>query len=120
MRHGLIVDHSRVIRIVACRILAALSFGSEAAADGASALMACRRSIPDVVLLGRVLDMDEAEFLRALRLEAGADRPAVIVCPVEQDAARIAAALYAGASDCLVQPFDRSSIEAKFAEMGLV
>ena len=38
MKYCLVVDDSRVIRKVACRILAALAFETEEAADGAVAL----------------------------------------------------------------------------------
>ncbi len=121
MKHCLVVDDSRVIRKVACRILADLAFETEEAADGAAALQACRRRMPDVILLDwHMPNMDGIEFLRALRAGQDGSRPMVVFCTTENDVAHITEALGAGADEYIMKPFDRSIIEAKFAEVGLV
>jgi len=121
MKLCLVVDDSRVIRKVACRILAALAFETEEAADGAAALQACRSKMPDVILLDwQMPNMSGIEFLRALRGERDGDRPVVVFCTNENDVAHITEALSAGADEYIMKPFDRSIIEAKFAEVGLV
>ena len=51
MKRCLIVDDSRVIRKVARRILEDMKFEIEEAADGMEALHACRRRMPDAILL---------------------------------------------------------------------
>ena len=51
MKTCLLVDDSRVIRKVACRILQELSIDASEAESGAEALMACRTRMPDLILL---------------------------------------------------------------------
>ncbi len=121
MKHCLVVDDSRVIRKVTCRILTDLAFESEEAADGEAALQACRRKMPDAILLDwHMPNMDGIAFLRVLRRERGGDRPVVLFCTTENDVAHITEALGAGADEYIMKPFDRSILEAKFAEVGLV
>jgi two-component system chemotaxis response regulator CheY len=121
MKHCLVVDDSRVIRKVACRILADLAFETEEAADGEAALESCRRKMPDVILLDwQIPNMDGAEFLRTLRGQQGGNNPVVVFCTTENDLAHITEALSAGADEYIMKPFDRGIIEAKFAEVGLV
>jgi two-component system chemotaxis response regulator CheY len=121
MKYCLVVDDSRVIRKVACRILAALAFETEEAADGAVALQACRRKMPDAILLDwHMPNMDGIAFLRTLRGERDGSRPVVVFCTTENDVAHITEALGAGADEYIMKPFDRGIIEAKFAEVGLV
>ena len=121
MKHCLVVDDSRVIRKVACRILADLAFETEEAADGVSALQACRRKMPDVILLDwQMPNMNGIEFLRTLRGEQGGAGPVLVFCTTENDVAHITEALSAGADEYIMKPFDRSIVEAKLAEVGLV
>ena len=121
MKHCLVVDDSRVIRKVACRILEDLSFETEEAEDGAVALQACRRKMPDVILLdGQMPNMDGVAFLRKLRDEREGDHPVVVFCTTENDVTNITEALAAGADEYMMKPFDRSILEAKLAEAGLV
>ena len=120
MKHCLVVDDSRVIRKVACRILEGMHFQTEEAEDGASALEACRHAMPDVILLdAQMPNMPGVEFVRALRREQGGLRPRIIYCTTEHDLAQINEALNAGANEYLMKPYDRESIEAKFSEAGL-
>jgi two-component system chemotaxis response regulator CheY len=121
VKHCLVVDDSRVIRKVACRILEDLSFATEEAEDGTAALQACRRAMPDVILLDwNMPNMSGIEFLRMLRSERQGAHPVVVFCTTENDVAHITEALGAGADEYIMKPFDRDIIEAKLAEVGLV
>ncbi|MBU6299391.1 MAG: response regulator [Alphaproteobacteria bacterium] len=121
MKHCLVVDDSRVIRKVACRILEELSFATEEAEDGEAALQACRRRMPDVILLDwHMPNMNGIAFLRALRGERQGRNPVVVFCTTENDVAHITEALSAGADEYIMKPFDRSILEAKLSEVGLV
>ena len=51
MKTCLVVDDSRVIRKVARKIIEELEFECVEAADGAQALEACRKQMPDAVLV---------------------------------------------------------------------
>lgn len=121
MKHCLVVDDSSVIRKVARRILEDLGFTIVEAEDGEQALAACRRSMPEAILLDWNMPvMDGFEFLTNLRRMAGGDGPKVVFCTTENDVAQIARALKAGADEYIMKPFDRDIVEAKFAETGLL
>ena len=121
MKNCLVVDDSSVIRKVARRILEGLEFQIAEAEDGEQALEACRRQMPDAVLLDwNMPKMDGYEFLRALRRMPHRDRPKVVFCTTENDVAHIARALHAGANEYIMKPFDKEIVEAKFQEVGLI
>jgi two-component system chemotaxis response regulator CheY len=121
MRTCLVVDDSSVIRKVARRILETLNFQIIEAEDGEQALEACRRELPDVILLDwNMPRMDGYDFLRALRRMPGGDNPKVVFCTTENDVAHIARALHAGANEYIMKPFDKDIVEAKFQEVGLI
>jgi two-component system chemotaxis response regulator CheY len=117
----LVVDDSSVIRKVARRILEGLDFQIAEAENGEEAVEACRRQIPDAILLDwNMPKMDGYEFLRALRRLPGGDKPKVVFCTTENDVAHIARALHAGANEYIMKPFDKDIVEAKFQEVGLI
>jgi two-component system chemotaxis response regulator CheY len=121
MKRCLIVDDSRVIRKVARRILEDLQFEIEEAADGLEALQACRRQMPDAILLDWTMPvMSGIDFLRQLRQEPNGDKPKVVFCTTENDVERIAEALKAGADEYMMKPFDGDILHSKFAEAGIL
>ena len=121
MKNCLVIDDSRVIRKVACRILEDLSFATEEAEDGAAALAICRLQMPDVILVDwNMPKMSGIEFLRALRGESRGSHPVVVFCTTENDLAHITEAMSAGADEYIMKPFDREIIEAKLTEVGMV
>ena len=68
MRHCLVVDDSRVIRMVAGSILSDFEFETGQAEDGAEALAACRARMPELILLDwNIPGSNVMEFLRSLR-----------------------------------------------------
>lgn len=121
MKTCLVVDDSRVIRKVACRILHELAFETTEAENGAAALMGCREKMPDLILLDfNMPQMTGVEFLKALRSQTRGNHPIVVLCTTENDTAHITEALGAGADEYVVKPFDRRILETKLAELGLV
>ncbi|MGA0598098.1 response regulator [Enterovirga sp. CN4-39] len=121
MKHCLVVDDSAVIRKVACRIMEGLSLRTSEAEDGEQALLACRREMPDMILLDWNMPvMDGYEFLKALRKMPGGKAPKVVFCTTENDVACIARAMHAGADEYVMKPFDRETMTAKLQEVGVV
>jgi two-component system, chemotaxis family, chemotaxis protein CheY len=121
MKQCLLVDDSSVIRKVARRILEDLGFSIVEAEDGEQALAACRRSMPDAVLLDWNMPvLDGFGFLGELRKMPGGHIPKVVFCTTENDVSQIARAIKAGADEYIMKPFDREIVEAKFAETGLI
>ena len=121
MKTCLVVDDSSVIRKVARRILEGLEFQIVEAEDGEQALDACKKQLPEAILLDwNMPKMDGYEFLRSLRRLPGGDGPKVVFCTTENDVAHIARALHAGANEYIMKPFDKDIISAKFQEVGLI
>jgi two-component system, chemotaxis family, chemotaxis protein CheY len=117
----LIVDDSSIIRKVARRILESLEFRIVEAENGEQAFAACRRALPDAILLDwNVPKMDGYDFLRELRRLPGGDQPKVVFCTTENDVAHIARALQAGANEYIMKPFDKDVVQEKFQEIGLL
>ena len=121
MKSCLIVDDTRVIRMVARRILEDLDFEIHEAVDGQNALDQCNSDMPDVVLLDWNMPvMNGIDFLRALRQTAGGEEPVVVFCTTETDMDHIREAISAGANEYIMKPFDSDIIQAKFAQAGLL
>jgi len=120
MKEFLIVDDSRVVRKVARQILEQLAFRASEAEDGRAALDACRRQMPDAILLDwNMPNMNGIEFLQALRQERNGDRPVVLFCTTESDISFMAKAIEAGANEYIMKPFDREILESKLVQVGL-
>ena len=121
MKTCLIVDDSKVVRMVARKILEDLKFAIIEAADGKAALEACNKRMPDAVLLDWNMPvMNGMDFLTSLRKAAGGEKPVVVFCTTENDIAHIQAAMEAGANEYIMKPFDSEIIETKFAQVGLL
>ena len=116
----LVVDDSRGVRKVARRILEAHGYGVEEAEDGQKALDACRKDMPDFVLLDWNMPvMDGITFLRCLREEFGPDDPPVVFCTTENDMSHIEMAIEAGAQEYIMKPFDDEILVGKLTQVGL-
>jgi two-component system chemotaxis response regulator CheY len=121
MKTCLVVDDSGVVRKVARRIVETLNFSVIEAEDGEKALEACKRSMPEAVLLDWNMPvMDGLEFLVNLRRMPGGDMPKVVFCTTENGMDHIARALEAGADEYIMKPFDKDIVADKFREVGLV
>ncbi|MDA1100699.1 MAG: response regulator [Proteobacteria bacterium] len=121
MKSCLVVDDSKVIRMVARRILETLDFEIFEATDGQVALEVCRLEMPDGILLDWNMPvMNGIDFLRALRVTEGGDAPVVVFCTTENDMSHIVEAMKAGANEYIMKPFDKEIIETKFIQVGLL
>ena len=121
MKSCLIVDDSKVIRMVAKKILQELEFETIEAEDGKVALDECKKALPDAVLLDWNLPvMNGIEFLKELRALPGGDAPVVVFCTTENDIEHIQEAIETGANEYIMKPFDSEILQAKFAQVGLL
>lgn len=121
MKSCLIVDDSKVIRMIARKILQELDFETGEAEDGQVALNACRDKMPDAVLLDWNMPiMNGIDFLRELRKLPGGDAPVVVFCTTKNDVDHIQKAMDAGANEYIMKPFDSEIIKAKFSQVGLL
>jgi two-component system chemotaxis response regulator CheY len=121
MKSCLIVDDSRVVRMVARKILQDLSFECLEAENGQKAREACEKRMPDAVLLDWNMPvMNGMEFLVWLRAAPGGNRPKVVFCTTENDLVHIQQAMDAGADEYIMKPFDAAIIQSKFTQVGLL
>ena len=121
MKSCLVVDDSKVVRMVARKILEGLNFEIEEAEDGRRAMDACLKRMPDAILLDWNMPvMSGIEFLRELRKSEGGQTPVVVFCTTENDIAHIQEAIGAGANEYIMKPFDSEIIESKFTQVGLI
>ena len=121
MKSCLIVDDSKVIRMVAKKILQELSFETLEAEDGRIALDLCAKKLPDAILLDwNMPNMNGIDFLRELRKLPGGEGPIVVFCTTENDIEHIQEAISAGANEYIMKPFDSEIMQAKFSQVGLL
>ena len=121
MKTCLIVDDSKVVRMVARKILENLEFEIDEAEDGQKALEACLRQMPNAVLLDWNMPVKSGlEFLQELRAMNDVSQPIVVFCTTENDMAHIQEAMQAGANEYIMKPFDSEIIESKFSQVGLL
>jgi two-component system, chemotaxis family, chemotaxis protein CheY len=121
MKTCLVVDDSGVVRKIARRILEEIGFAVIEAEDGEQALEACKKSLPEAILLDWNMPvMDGYDFLGRLRRMPGGEEPKVVFCTTENDIDHISRALNAGANEYIMKPFDKDIISAKFQEVGLI
>jgi two-component system, chemotaxis family, chemotaxis protein CheY len=121
MKTCLVVDDSKVVRMVARKILESLDFEIDEAEDGQKALEACQREMPNAVLLDWNMPVKNGlEFLHDLRAMEGVTQPIVVFCTTENDMVHIQEAMQAGANEYIMKPFDSEIIESKFSQVGLL
>ncbi len=121
MKRCLVVDDSKVIRVVARKILENLEFEVEEAEDGKQAIAACKSHMPDAILLDWNMPvMSGIEFLQELRSQEKGGTPVVLFCTTETNLDRIRDAIAAGANEYIMKPFDSEILETKFAQVGLL
>ncbi len=121
MKSCLIVDDSKVVRMVARKIFEGLNFAIEEAEDGQQALEACGRSMPDVVLLDWNMPVKSGVgFRKELRAMPDVRQPVVVFCTTENDVDHIKTAIEAGANEYIMKPFDSDIVESKLAQVGLI
>src|SRR5258708_18735539 len=100
MKTCLVVDDSSVVRKIARRILEAMDFQIVEAEDGEKALEACKRAMPEAVLLDWNMPVtDGYEFLGNLRRMPGGDAPKVVFCTTANGMEHSSRALDAGANE---------------------
>ncbi len=121
MKLCLVVDDSRVVRKVACRILEDLDISTAEAEDGSVAYDFCQKQMPDIILLDWNMPvMNGLEFLEKLRAMENGGEPVVIFCTTENDMDHIMRGMQAGANEYIMKPFDSDIIQTKFIQTGVL
>ena len=117
----LVVDDSKVVRMVARKILENLDIDVEEAEDGEQAIVICRREMPTSILLDWNMPVKNGiDFLHDLRSLKGVKQPIVVFCTTENDMAHIEEAMSQGADEFIMKPFDSEIIKSKFHQVGIL
>lgn len=120
-KNCLVVDDSKIVRVMARKILEGLGFEVFDAENGQEALDFCLKSPPDCVLLDWNMPvMSGLDFLKKIRAEAVGKNIKVIFCTTKTDADSVKQGMAAGANEYIMKPFDEGVIKSKLSEIGLI
>lgn len=121
MKTCLIIEDSEIVREIAVRIMRELSIEAIEVETPQVALEKCRQKKPDFVMLDWDLPSFGAlDFLRGAAELDQEQRPLIVLCATENDPQQFTLAKAAGAAHYLLKPYDRASIEAKLASIGVI
>ena len=119
---AMVIDDSRVTRLILGQILKTLGFEVAEANDGAEGL----RKLKETVNLQLALvdcnmpEMDGADLVRAVRADPAFKNLRVLMVTGEQNSAHIAQCLDAGADGCLQKPFTREQVQERLNSLGIL
>lgn len=117
----LVVDDSKIVRVMARKILEGLGFEVFDAENGQEALDFCIKSPPSCILLDWNMPvMNGLDFLKKVRGESIGKNIKIIFCTTQTDAESVKQGMSAGADEYIMKPFDEGVIKSKFSEVGLI
>lgn len=117
----LIVDDSKIVRKVSRQMVEPLGFTIEEAEDGQQAVDACKRQMPDLILLDHNMPvMTGMECLEQIRVMPEGDKPVIIFCTTENEMDFIMKAVMAGANEFIMKPFDADILTGKLEQVGFL
>ena len=121
MKTCLVVDDSKVIRMVASKIVKEMGFAVAEVGDGQQALAYCQEQLPDVILLDWLMPVKSGyDFMLELRMRPEAKDVKIIFCTTQDQKEDIERALQNGADAYITKPFDSVIVRQKFMEVGLL
>ena len=114
----LIVDDSDVVRRVMRSIIEDLGFLVEDTTSTEAALVACRKRLPDIIVLDwHIPGNQPMEIMAAVRSLPNGRNTKILFVPTENDPVEIGRAIASGANDYLLKPFYRVGLETKVAAL---
>ncbi|HEX2201830.1 MAG TPA: response regulator [Longimicrobium sp.] len=114
----LVVDDDPVNVELLCDLLEALDYRTVGAHDGASALLAAREHLPDLVLLDIMMPgMNGYEVCRRLKADAATAGIPVVFVTALSDTEDKVQAIEAGGDDFLTKPFNRPLLVARIRSL---
>jgi len=104
--------------------LSAYDFDIDLLSDGEEALSLCEQHMPDVILVdSNMSTMNGLQFLErlsALRRARRSQEPVILFCLDTTDVDAMGKAMWNGATECLVKPFDADILEFKLQQSGAI
>jgi two-component system chemotaxis response regulator CheY len=114
---ALVIDDSRVVRLLIGNILRDIGMQVVEAATGREALDQLTRS-PDVELVlvdWNMPEMNGLEFIQAVRAQPAYDALRVLMVTTETESEQVLRALNAGANEYVMKPFTKEILLAKLS-----
>jgi DNA-binding response OmpR family regulator len=103
------------------RLLRPYGFELALVEDGEQALSVCRTCVPDLVVIAETLGGAKSyDLIRQIVETADGRRPKVLAYSDKPQAELIGRAIWSGASECFVKPFDAPIIDLKLRQVGAV
>ena len=103
------------------QLLDGLGLDTVKASQPEEALQYCNDNAPDVVMLAAVgADLRPKDFVRLLRRNVHGKNPVVFLYADTPDTEMIGQSILQGASDVLMQPFDRDLLQFKLRQAGVI
>jgi two-component system chemotaxis response regulator CheY len=117
---ALVVDDSKVTRLLVAHILRQVGFEVAQAANGREGIDQLLWHKPGVVLIDwNMPDMNGLEFVRAVRADTNHADVRLLIVTSEEDQGLIAEALEAGADGYIHKPFTKEVILEKLQLLGI-
>ncbi len=102
-------------------MLSAYGFDLDAVENAADGLEVCRLAMPDVIVVSeRASGTDAVSFIKRVRRSRKGANPVVLMCSDRADPATIGRAIWEGASECMVKPFDAEILHSKLRLLGII
>lgn len=121
MTQCLIIDACKAERSRVQTLLAPYQFDLDVANDAGEALEKCHGAMPDMIMMSeRLSDMDAFDFIKRVRRAARSHAPVVLVYANDANPEHIGRAIWEGASECLLQPFDADVLDGKLRQVGII
>lgn len=123
MRKALVVDDSKVIRILLRRALVEIGYEVCEAGNGIEALRvidAEQGNISVVLADWNMPEMNGLELLRQLRQRPELDSVKIAIVTTEAELGHMAMALEAGANEYVMKPFTKEVLQATFHLLGIM
>ncbi|MEM7558936.1 MAG: response regulator [Planctomycetota bacterium] len=120
--HALIIDDSRAMRQIICKIMSSLGFETLQAGDGKEGLevLEANKETIEVVLVDWNMPvMNGIEFIEAVRGMPEHEELRMMMVTTETEPARMAKALMAGVDEFAMKPFTKDILVDKLKLIGV-
>lgn len=118
---ALVIDDSRVMRQMICRIIQSLGFETHEAGNGVEGLaeLSTIDSVDLILVDWNMPEMNGLEFIKAVRRETEHCTTPIIMVTTESEMGRMALAFMAGVNEYIMKPFTADMIVSKLEILGI-
>lgn len=114
MKTGLIIEDSKVIRVIICKALKEMGFNTLEAENGKVALDMCKEILPDFIIMDwQIPVMDGFTFLQEFHKLENNENTTILFCSSKNSIKDIKLALDNGAREYIMKPFDSEILRLK-------